>query len=178
MFHKYNFDLWDLITSISKKKYIATGRGFPDSLVGKESTCNAGGAMQPCQILWIIWKKHSQAQEVDVDLNQRFGNAFQFSSVAQMCPTLCDPMDCSPLDSSVPGILQTRILEWVAMPFPRGSSPPRDWTHISHISCIVPLCPLCLYAMSTMDVCLCPRAPPGKPVILQPWVFEREGIWK
>ena len=43
-------------------------------------------------------------------------------SVAQSCPTLCDPMDCSPPGSSVRGILQAGILEWVAMPFSRGSS--------------------------------------------------------
>ena len=42
--------------------------------------------------------------------------------VAQLCPTLCDPMDCSPPDSSVHGILQARILEWVASSFSRGSS--------------------------------------------------------
>ena len=44
---------------------------------------------------------------------------------------LCDPMDCSPLGSSVHGILQARTMEWVAMPFSRGSFRPRDWTHIS-----------------------------------------------
>ena len=49
---------------------------------------------------------------------------------------LCYPMDHSPPGSSVHGILQARILECVAMPSSRGSSPPRDWTHISHISCI------------------------------------------
>ena len=42
--------------------------------------------------------------------------------VAQSCLTLCDPMDCSPPGSSVPGILQARILEWVAFPFSKGSS--------------------------------------------------------
>ena len=42
--------------------------------------------------------------------------------VTQSCLTLCDPMDCSPLGSFVPGILQARILEWVAIPFCRGSS--------------------------------------------------------
>ena len=46
--------------------------------------------------------------------------------VAQLCPTLCNPMDCSPPGSSVHGILQTRILEWVAMPSSRGSSQPKD----------------------------------------------------
>ena len=49
---------------------------------------------------------------------------------AQMCPTLCDPMDCSPSGSSVHGILQARVLEWVAISFSRGSSWPRDWTPV------------------------------------------------
>ena len=55
----------------------------------------------------------------------------------QLCPIPCDPMNCSPPGSSVCGILQSRILEWVAMPSSRGSSPPRDQTHVSCISCIV-----------------------------------------
>ena len=42
--------------------------------------------------------------------------------VAQSCPNLCDPVDCSLPGSSVHGILQARILEWVAIPFTRGSS--------------------------------------------------------
>ena len=46
-------------------------------------------------------------------------------SFAQSCPTLCNPMLCSPLGSSVHGILQARILRWVAMPFSRGSSQPK-----------------------------------------------------
>ena len=45
---------------------------------------------------------------------------------AQSCLTLCDPMDCSPPGSSVYGILQARILEWVAIASSRGSSRPRD----------------------------------------------------
>ena len=45
---------------------------------------------------------------------------------AQLCPTLCDPMDCSLPGSSVHGILQARILEWVTIPFSRGSSQPRN----------------------------------------------------
>ena len=42
--------------------------------------------------------------------------------VAQLCPTVCNPMDCSLPGSSVHGILQARILEWIAVPFSRGSS--------------------------------------------------------
>ena len=44
----------------------------------------------------------------------------------QLCPTLCDSMDYSLSGSSLHGILQARILEWVAMPFSRGSSLPRE----------------------------------------------------
>ena len=54
----------------------------------------------------------------------------------QLCPTLCNPMDCSLSGSSVHGILQARTLEWVAILSFRGSSRPRDWTRISYISCI------------------------------------------
>ena len=52
----------------------------------------------------------------------------------QLCPILCDPMDCSPPGSSVHGTFQARILEWVAMPSSRASSRPRDRTHVS-VSC-------------------------------------------
>ena len=52
------------------------------------------------------------------------------------CAQLCDPMDYSPSSSSVHGILQARIVEWVAMPSCRASSPPRDQTHISCLSCL------------------------------------------
>ena len=68
--------------------------------------------------------------------------------VTQLCLTLCDPMDCSPAGSSAYGILQARILEWVAIPFSRGSSPPRDRTQVS------------LQADSL------PSEPPGKPLVL------------
>ena len=55
------------------------------------------------------------------------------SEVAQSCPTLCDPMDCSPPGSSIHGILQARTLEWVAISFSRGSSQARDKTRVSRL---------------------------------------------
>ena len=55
------------------------------------------------------------------------------SEVAQSCPTLCAPVDCSPPGSSVHGIFQAGILEWVSIPFSRGPSRPRDWTQVSLI---------------------------------------------
>ena len=66
----------------------------------------------------------------------------------QLCPTLCNPMDCSPPGSSVHGILQAKILEWVAMPSSQRSSLPRDQT----------LCLLWLHAGSL------PLALTGKPL--------------
>ena len=55
------------------------------------------------------------------------------SEVAQSCPTLWDPMDCSLLGSSLHEILQATVLEWVAISFSRGSSQPRDQTRLSRI---------------------------------------------
>ena len=57
------------------------------------------------------------------------GNPLSWHKVAQSCPTLWTPWTYT-----VNGILQARILEWVAIPFSRGSSQPRDWTQVSHIA--------------------------------------------
>ena len=54
--------------------------------------------------------------------------------VAQSCLTLCDPMDHCPWGSSVHGIFQARILDWVAFSFSRVSPQPRDWTQVSRIA--------------------------------------------
>ena len=64
----------------------------------------------------------------DAEILNRIGG-----EVAQSCPTLCDPMDCSLPAFSVHGILQARILEWVTISFSRGSSRPRDGTWVSRI---------------------------------------------
>ena len=66
-------------------------------------------------------------------VNPRFSQPLPAAAKSlQLCLTLCNPIDGSPLGSSVPGILQARILEWVAIPFSRGSSQPRDRTQVSH----------------------------------------------
>ena len=57
----------------------------------------------------------------------------KWSGVAQSCPTLCDPVDCSLPGSSLHGILQARVLEWGASSFSRGSSQPRNRTLVSRI---------------------------------------------
>ena len=56
------------------------------------------------------------------------------SEAAQLCPTLYDPMDCSLPGSSVHGIFQARVLEWVSISFSRGSSQSRDQTCVSSIA--------------------------------------------
>ena len=58
------------------------------------------------------------------------------SLVPQLCLNLCDPIDCSLPIFSVRGILQATILEWVARPSSRGSSPPKEQTLLSYVSCI------------------------------------------
>ena len=72
-------------------------------------------------------------------------------SVPQFCPTLCDPMDCSPPGFSVRGISQARILEWVVICFFRGSSLSMDLTCVSCISCIGRQI---LYHWATWKACL------------------------
>ena len=57
------------------------------------------------------------------------------AKLLQLCPTLYDPVDCSLPCSSVPGILQATILEWVAMPSSRESSQPRNQTCVYYVSC-------------------------------------------
>ena len=59
--------------------------------------------------------------------------AYTVSEVTQSCPTLCDPMDCSLPGSSVRGIFQAIVLEWIAISFSRVSSEFRDQTLVSHI---------------------------------------------
>ena len=73
-------------------------------------------------------------------------------SVAQPCLTLCDPMDSSPPGSSIHGIFQARILEWVAIFYSRGSFGPRDLTSICCVSFIG-------------RWILLPLVPPGKPSV-------------
>ena len=58
------------------------------------------------------------------------------AKLLQLCPTVCDPMHCSPPGFSTHGILQARVLEWVAMPSSRGASRLRDRICLSYFSCI------------------------------------------
>ena len=103
------------------------------SLSQQDPTCH--GATKPvCHDYWACTprahvlqrQKPSEWEACELQLGK--------VKVAQSCPTLCDLMECSLPASHVHGILQTRVLEWAAIPFSRGSSQPRDWTQVSHIA--------------------------------------------
>ena len=83
----------------------------------------------------------------------------------------CDPIGCSPPGSSVHGILQARILEWVAISSSRGASWPRDWTQVSCTAGSLPHCRWILYWLShqeakkTCELFLCPFEMPFKSLL-------------
>ena len=104
--------------------------------------------LQPCHLsyIWItnfgnIWqfflRKRISHSPTPQSWKVKLSSISQHCAQSlQSCPTLCSPMDCSLSGSSVHGIFQARILEWVAMPSSRGSSQPRDWTSVSCVSCV------------------------------------------
>ena len=84
-----------------------------------------------CLRLSGLWVEHQNIRRP-----HRRAWVYRHAKSFQLCWIPCDLMDCSPPGSSVHGISQARILEWVAMPSSRESSWPRDRTHISYVSCI------------------------------------------
>ena len=118
-------DLGGLEGKAARDSPACSGPGQPDEVPGLKfqpqgpfwvNGCQSGGApaLRPGAIAQSPGREAALAWEV---------------KVAQSCLTLCDPMDYA-----VHGILQARILEWVAFPFSRGSSQPRDGTQVSHIA--------------------------------------------
>ena len=81
----------------------------------------------PFQIHQLI-QYSKQTNKKHLNSHATLTNACIHAKSLQSCPTLCDSMDCRPPGSSVHGILQATILEWVVMPYSRGSSRPRKWT--------------------------------------------------
>ena len=112
-------------------------------------SCIAGGFFTN----WAIWEAR-QAFQISSNISQKLWHKYGVVSVAQSCLTLCNPMDYSPPGSSVHGILQARILEWVAMSFSRGSSQPRNRTRIScFLQCQVGSLPLQETVVFIQDWC-------------------------
>ena len=96
------------------------------SLWSIENTGEGEALHQLCRSPCFYLKPHSRSVTVIYSIRMRV-----LAKSLQSCPTLCNPMECSPPDSSVHGILQARILEWVTMPSSRGSSQPKDRTQVS-----------------------------------------------
>ena len=86
------------------------------------------------QLRLVLWQAN-----IAFVFTDPLGEGFPLSSVycrcvlvARSCLTLCHPVGCSPPGSSVHGILQAMVLEWVAISFSRGTSQSRNWTQVSH----------------------------------------------
>ena len=80
----------------------------------------------------VPWTARRSNQSILKEIGPEYSEEL-ISEVAQWCLTLCDPMDCSLPGSSIHGIFQARILQWVAISFSKRSSQPRDWTQVSRI---------------------------------------------
>ena len=94
----------------------------------------------PCLLAWCLWQLHRERHgKMTWQRNPYlwFQAPFCCYLVAQSCLTSCTPMDCSPLGFSTYGIFQTRILEWVAIPFSRWSSRLRDQICVSCIDSLI-----------------------------------------
>ena len=113
-------DQWLLRTSSGRKDWL------------QKSTKNQGRWWNSSISQW--WSSHDWMHLSKlIELYSKESKLYNIMLVTQLCWTLCDSWwGCSPPGSSVHGILQARTLEWVATPFSRGSSQPRDWTQVSH----------------------------------------------
>ena len=141
----YNRLLW-----VIRFKYSTAHTTFPKSLTipspGNHEFVSKSVSQEGLFFLWLLFSCVTQSTPCFLDpfdTGIKINGSVHLSSImdhspknlrsevkiAQSGPTLCDPMDCI-----VPVILQARILAWVAFPFSRGSSQPRDRTQVSHIA--------------------------------------------
>ena len=132
---------------------------------------------------FLCWDMKHQSSEAPETPSSRLTSEGQLllkvSEFAQSCPTLCDPVDCSPPGSSIHGIIQARILEWVAIFFSRGFSWPRDRTKVS---CITGRCfnLWATYKFSTFVINIW-GSPPKKTLIWSfswPLIHMSWGLWR
>ena len=108
---------------LKMKWFISAKLLFPNMIIPRQLPgiqrwlTHWGVTIKTTTILWMVFPP------INLLIQQIVLWQGQGRSVAQLCPTLCNPMDCSLSDSSVHGILQARMLEWVAMRFSKGSNP-------------------------------------------------------
>ena len=121
-------------------------------LLGREAMINLDGVLKK--------QRHHFANKGPYNQSYGFSCSYvqmweKWSEVTQSCLTLCDPMDCSLLGSSVHAVFQARVLEWVAISFSKGSSQPRNWT----------------WSPALQEDAL-PSEPPGKPRC-ENWIIKK-----
>ena len=97
---------------------------------------DAATCVHSCNLHNNVIAKAAEASQVYVTSGWLLNAYFSCAKSLQSCLTLCRPIDSSLPGSSVHGILQARILEWVVISFSRASSQPRDQTHVSYVLCI------------------------------------------
>ena len=91
---------------------------------------------------WNKWEEMKSREEGEDDVSVPVFSSIESEkckgkvSVTHLCPAVCDPMDCRSPGSSVHRVLQERILEWVMIPFSRGSSQTREWAQGARFSSI------------------------------------------
>ena len=125
--HRRSCGIWDLssltrdqtwaLSIRSVESYPLDHEGSPSFPFEQLTVYACWGNIKSQSLTWDCRLSCGQA----TNLNCIFSASEWVSEVAQSCPTLCDPVDCSPPSSSVHGILQARVLEWVASSFSRGN---------------------------------------------------------
>ena len=131
----------NLLLHISKNRHLGWGKQSAKSIVVSlyedwvfiKFLPLSSQVYNHCSDPVLTGSAHSVSACLDLHPLQSHIQTEREREVAQSCPTLCDPMDCSLPGSSVHGIFQATVLEWIAIFFSKESSRPRDWTQVSHI---------------------------------------------
>ena len=109
------------------------GSPFMSQLTRAHGNCGTGWVLPGPELVLVKVQIGVRDLSREAEKNASVWYFVHVCSVTKSCPSLCQPMDCSPPGSFVHGILQARILEWVAISFSRGYSWPRDQTWVSCI---------------------------------------------
>ena len=131
---QYHTKLFHCSTCALHFQPLATTNPFTTSMILPFPECHMVEIIQYVALShWLLSLSNMLLRSLHVFLWLDSSFLFVKCENAHSYLTLLDPMDCSPLGSSIHGILQARILEWVAIPFSGGSSQPRDQTRFSRI---------------------------------------------
>ena len=114
----------------SQKNYEKEEQSWRTRIFWFQNLCNKTAVIKT----WWPWSKDRQTKWIELRIQKCSHMCVLHAKSLQSCLTMCDPTDCSPPGFSVHGILQARILEWVAISFSKGSSRSRDRSCVSSVS--------------------------------------------